>query len=65
MVPNGKIADDVNNKIGQSKHAIRQINNILWEGALTRETKNVINKTIFESVVAEVQVLNKRQKGEV
>ena len=35
-------SSDINNKIGQGKRAIRQLNSVLWNEELTRNTKKKI-----------------------
>lgn len=62
---NGKSSDDINNKIGQGKRAIRQLNPILWNDKIKKRTKQIIYSSVVESITtygAEVWELNKRER---
>ena len=39
LTSNAKSLEDINNKIAQGKRAIRQLNSVLWNEELTRNTK--------------------------
>jgi len=39
---NDRSMDDINNKMGRGKTALRQLNSILWNNNITRRTKHVI-----------------------
>lgn len=62
---NGRNTEEVKNKIGQGKRAIRQINSVLWNDKITKKTKHMIYHSIVESIAtygAEVWELNKRDQ---
>lgn len=61
----GKSTNDINNKIGQGKRAIRQLNSIIRSDKITRTTKSRIYKSVVESITTygcETWELNKRDK---
>ena len=61
----GKSTTDINNKIGQGKQVISQINSVLWNNKVKKKTKTTIYKTIIESICtygSETWELTKRNK---
>lgn len=61
----GKSSEDITNKIGQGRRAIRQLNSLLWSDNITKKNKTAIYKTIVESIStygSETWELKKRDK---
>lgn len=46
----GTSNEDINNKIGQGRRTIKQLNSVLWSDKITKETKTTIYKSIVESI---------------
>lgn len=46
----GTDEQEIKNRIGQGKSAIRQFHGIIWDQGLSRSTKNRIYNTIVESI---------------
>lgn len=61
----GSSKDDINNKVGQGKQTIKQLNSILWNNNITSRTKHIIFHSIVESIMtydAELWEFTQRQR---
>nr|CAH7740812.1 unnamed protein product [Callosobruchus chinensis] len=61
----GRSTEDIRNKIGQGRNAIRQLNSVLWSKNISAKTKSMIYKTIVQSICtygSETWELNKKDR---
>jgi hypothetical protein len=65
---NGRNTKEIATRIGQGNSAIRQLNSILWNNHITRNTKIRIYKSIIESIAtygSELWVINKNDASKI
>ena len=65
LTTNGKSSEDINNKIGQGRAVIGQINSLLWNKKISNKTKTSLYKCLVEPITtygAETWELRKRDK---
>lgn len=61
----GKSTEDILNKVGQGRNAIRQLNSLLWSKSISAKTKTMLYKTIVQSICtygSETWELNKKDR---
>ena len=65
---NGQIGTEIQERVNQSRAALRMLNSIWWDQHITRKTKVIIYKSIVESILtygSEVWIINKHNESKL